>query len=820
MDNPTKVKRVPYYKKPANMTVEEWQTALRKQFAAEQNFLVKNTGDHPVFSDFSLYNPESDKTYKVSVRDNINSFNYCSCPDFKINGLGTCKHIEYVLKDLRRLKRNQKYFNRVQDHNYSSLSIHYGKEKKVRLRKAPDVSFDGYETAFFDGKGYLLPGKTGQLNHFIEKAVIIDPGLRVYPDVYDFINEHQEAERKAGLTGRLFPEGISSNIFYGLIKTDLYDYQKEGVIRIVESGRILLADEMGLGKTIQAIAASEVFARYLGVKKVLIVCPTSLKYQWKREIEKFTDRDVCIVEGVVHKRCELYSTGSFFKIISYGLARNDLEEIGEWAPDLVIIDEAQRIKNWKTRTAQSVKKIDTKYALVLTGTPLENRIEELHSIVEFVDRYKLGPLYRFLDSHQVLDEHGKVTGYKNLRRINKTLEGILLRRTKKEIANQLPGRMDKNFFIELTKEQIKRHNEYYEMVCRTVNKWIKTGFLTEEERQMLLIGLNCMRMVSDSTYILDNKTKYGNKVTEIIELVSELTENPGNKIVIFSQWKKMFELIIEQLNRKGLSFVYLNGDIPAQERNNIIERFRREKELHIFLSTDAGGVGVNLQAANIIINADLPWNPAVLEQRVGRIYRLGQKKSINVYNFIAEGSIEHRILYLLDFKKSVFSGAIDEDGQDNVMLEGFLNSVRSLTEVKLDTPAGNTINDDGKLRYNAEVQVSGSAVSDPGPVYTGKPAGHNPVNNISTRNSESDPDCAIQESVTCKGVETANGKLKTGHKAGNHEHEGNHEQGGNHDLNVGETLQFQGGKRHKTIFGIVKEKVTGLFRKFFSRKAG
>jgi SNF2 family DNA or RNA helicase len=248
------------------------------------------------------------------------------------------------------------------------------------------------------------------------------------------------------------------------------------VIRIIEAGRILLADEMGLGKTIQAIAAIEIFARFLNVKKVLIICPTSLKYQWKREIEKFTTRDATIVEGMVHKRRELYACDSFIKIISYGLCRNDGDLIGKWSPDMVIIDEAQRIKNWKTQTAKAVKKIDTEYALVLTGTPLENRIDELHSIVEFVDRYRLGPLFRFLNNHQMLDEHGKLAGYRNLRTINKTLEGILLRRTKKEIADQLPGRTDKNFFVELTKEQVSWHNEYYEIVCRLVNKMDKDRF--------------------------------------------------------------------------------------------------------------------------------------------------------------------------------------------------------------------------------------------------------------------------------------------------------------------------------------------------------
>ena len=686
MEGSVNIKKVSYYRKPEDMTVDEWQAELRKQFALKQQFRVKNLGTHPVYSDFEVFNPESEKTYKVSIRDNTSSFHFCSCPDFKINTLGTCKHIEYVLFNLLKYKKNQKYFGNRQNHEYSSLSILYGHERLIRLKKADsDIQFENEKT-YFDEQGYLLPGMISRLDCFIKDTGTTDTEFRVYPDVFEFIDQHKKNEQRKENLQEIFPDGPDSKIFDDLINTGLYPYQKEGVINILKAGRVLLADDMGLGKTIQAIAAVEIYAKYFNVNKILIVCPTSLKYQWKREIEKFSARIPCVVEGLIHKRKELYAQNDFYKIISYGMARNDVKHINEWGADLVIIDEAQRIKNWKTKTAQSVKKINSDYNIVLTGTPLENRIEELHSIVEYIDRYKLGPLFRFIDNHQLLDESGKLKGYKNLRSINKTLEDILIRRTKKEIIDQLPGRIDKNFFVDMTDEQISDHKDYYDVVAQLVNKWIRLGYLSEEDRQNLLICLNCMRMVSDSTYILNQKTNYGNKIDEIKELIQELTEDHENKIVIFSQWKRMFELLIKELDKMNIPFVYLNGDIPATQRNTIIERFHSDHELKIFLSTDAGGVGVNLQSANILINIDLPWNPAVLEQRIGRIHRLGQKKHINVFNFISKGSIEHRILYLLDFKKSLFKGVIEEEGEDQVMLEGFLDSVKALTEVDLEMP--------------------------------------------------------------------------------------------------------------------------------------
>jgi SNF2 family DNA or RNA helicase len=680
-------KKVFYSRKPVEISVNEWQSALRRQFATEQNFKIKNIGGHPVYSDFEVFNPKSGNTYKVSIRDNIKSYNYCSCPDFTINTLGTCKHIEYVLSYFSKYKKYKKYLTERYTPDYSSLSILYGEERKVRLKKAGNDGLSDQENAIFETDGFLKPGMLEEMETFIIAAVESDTKLRVYPDVYEFIKCFKRDKGRKEIAKKLFSDGLESNVFNDLIRADLYQYQKAGVRRIVETGRILLADDMGLGKTVQAIAATEIFAKYFGVKKVLIICPTSLKFQWKLEIEKFSGRDAAVVEGLIHRRKELYADDSFYKIISYGVCHSDMKFINDMKPDLVIIDEAQRIKNWKTRTAQSVKKITSDYAIVLTGTPLENRIDELHSIVEYIDRYKLGPLFRFLDKHQILDNTGKLKGYKNLREINKTLEDVLLRRTKKEIIDQLPGRVDKNFFVEMTSEQMTDHNSYYEVVCRLVSKWIKTGFLSEEDRQKLLTCLNCMRMVCDSTYILNQNTDHGNKIGELAELLKDLLEDDENKIVIFSQWKRMFELVIKLLQKLDIPFVYLNGDIPSRERTNIIDKFRVEKELKIFLSTDAGGVGINLQSANVLINLDLPWNPAVLEQRVGRIFRLGQKKHVSVFNFISKSSIEHRILYLLDFKKLVFQGVIEEEGADEVMLEGFLESVKAMTEIDFESSA-------------------------------------------------------------------------------------------------------------------------------------
>lgn len=251
-------KKIPYTRKPEEMSVDEWQTALRRQFAADQKFKIKNIGTHPVFSDFEVYNPDSGKTYKVSIRDNVTSFNFCSCPDFTISALGTCKHIEYALYYFSKYKKYQKYLDEPYIPSYSSLSIFYGKIRKIRLKMAYHSEMPIEKKDLFDSEGFLYPGMIGKLSSFIDSALKSDPSFRVYPDVYEFIQHHEREEHLKKIAGEIFKDGIDSIVFDRLIHGNLYNYQKEGVQKIVETRRILLADEMGLGKTIQAIVYSEI----------------------------------------------------------------------------------------------------------------------------------------------------------------------------------------------------------------------------------------------------------------------------------------------------------------------------------------------------------------------------------------------------------------------------------------------------------------------------------------------------------------------------------------------------------------------------------
>jgi superfamily II DNA/RNA helicase len=293
-------------------------------------------------------------------------------------------------------------------------------------------------------------------------------------------------------------------------------------------------------------------------------------------------------------------------------------------------------------------------------------------------------MFRFLDEHQHVDEAGRVVGYRNLSKISETLRSILLRRTKDKVLKELPERMEKRFFVPMTKEQMDYHEENRETVARVVQKWRRYGFLNEADQLRMRIALQNMRMSCNSTYLLDKKTDHGVKADEMIDLLGEVFEDRQAKVVVFSQWVRMHELVVRRLQRRKWGHVFFHGGVPGPERKGLIHRFKEDPDCRLFLSTDAGGVGLNLQNAEAVVNLDQPWNPAVLEQRIGRVHRLGQRRPVRVVHFIAQGTIEEGMLGLLAFKKSMFAGVLD-DGQNEVFLGGtrlkrFMESVEKAAE--------------------------------------------------------------------------------------------------------------------------------------------
>lgn len=664
-------KKVSYHKHPEDLTTQEWQYALRKQFAESNTFVVErrsNTNGH-VYGDYEVYNPESKLSYKVALRSKDNSANFCGCVDFKTNGLGTCKHIEAVFYYVNAKLNKSHLLDKPFTPSYSSVYLDYRDDRKIKIRVGSEnkPEFQALAVKYFDNTLTLQEDKYAVFDKLIAEASSISESFRCYPDAMFFVLEKRESLQRHAMVHEKYIKHIDNAAFDTLIHAKLFPYQKEGICFAAGAGRCIIADDMGLGKTIQAIAATELLRKEMGISKVFIICPTSLKYQWQTEIKKFTGQQAWVIEGNFMKRLDQYQNDAFYKIISYNTAINDISEINATSPDLFILDEAQRIKNYKTKISQNIKRLDSPYAFVLTGTPLENKLEELYSIVQFVNPYALGSFWQFIHEHRILDEKGKLKGYRDLNVIGEMLKDTMIRRRKKDVLLQLPERMDKILFVPMTVEQASIHEEYQSHTATLIKRWQRQGFLNEKDRHHLMIFLNTMRMVCDSTFILDQKSRFDTKIGELMNILDEVFAEGSEKVVVFSQWERMTRLVAMELDNRKVKYQYLHGGVPGSDRGKLFEHFNNDPECKVFLSTDAGGVGLNLQIASLLINLDIPWNPAVLEQRIARIYRLGQKRNVSIINMVSTGTIEHKMLGLLDFKKGLAEGILDQ-GENTVFM--------------------------------------------------------------------------------------------------------------------------------------------------------
>lgn len=708
------------------MDPAEWQRTLRRQFGREQDFILQPLGPGLVFGDYRVDNPGSRSSYRVSIRGSTVGDNFCTCADYATNGLGTCKHIEFALHKLQNRRGARSAFRLGYQPAFSELWLHYGEQRSVHWRAGTQcpAPLQALAAGLFDlADGARLPhDQLLQLDEFIHKARKLAESLghelQVHEDVLLLSAQARDADRRLRTLMAAYPKGVADKRLAKLLKTRLYPYQIEGALFAARTGRALIGDDMGLGKTVQAIAAAELMARHFGVRRILVVCPTSLKHQWQLEIKRFAGRDAQVLGGLRTARQTQWREEAFCKIVNYEALVRDADLVEAWAPELLIVDEAQRVKNWNTQAARAIKRIAAPavcpHVIVLTGTPLENRLEELVSIVQIVDQHCLGPTWRFLHEHQQTDEFGRVTGYRDLDRIGFKLAPVLLRRRKSEVLSQLPERVDQTLFVPLTPEQRTHHDENGTIVSRIVQRWRKTSYLSDTDQRRLQCALQNMRMACNSTWLLDHETDHGGKADELATLLHELFEDPQAKAVVFSQWLGTHEVLMKRLTAKGWGHVFFHGGVPAEQRGTLVQRFHDDPSCRLFLSTDAGGTGLNLQhAAAVVVNMDIPWNPAVLEQRIGRVHRMGQRRGVQVINLVAQGSIEEGMLSVLSFKKSLFAGVLD-GGSSDVFMEGgrlnrFMESVDKITEsVVIPDAPPSLVDDEIDSTQEAPVSLAGT----------------------------------------------------------------------------------------------------------------
>ena len=722
----------------------------------------------------------------------------CDCPDFLRNSLKICKHLLVVLARIHSRPQLLKQALKEQERRGQTARRGLAWDpirpltgvgdwlERVSVRddgssKSKSQSWINAEKWFRNGKDGTKTLARTYLTDANKRLALVEDLIKVLPATSD-ATAHDPALRAMLLGERdrlrllletTLPRAELRKLLKGM-KRSLYSYQREGVERFLDLGRLVLADDMGLGKTAQAIACSDLLMRSGRIKRGLIIAPASLKPQWSREWTVFSHLPIDVVDGAPSERQAIYDrTKNGFLIINYEQLLRDMDMIRAWKPDLVVLDEAQRIKNWATKTALLVKALTPRYRLVLTGTPMENRIDELASIVEWVDDHALEPKWRLNALHTIrADGKSEVIGARNLETIRERLSGCMVRRVRQDVLDQLPPRTDTRVPIEMTEEQIAEHDSLIQPIVALVGR-SKIRPLTQAEFLKLMSLLATQRVISNGMAQLRFLEVWpairgcapeeslirglsAPKLLELRQLVRQIVLEQNRKIVIFSQWRRMLTLahwaVGDLLNERGLRAGFFTGaEKPSRRTQNIVE-FHDDPNHRILFTSDAGGVGLNLQrAANCVINLEMPWNPAVLEQRIGRVYRLGQEKPIDVYNLVCEYGIESRISSIVGSKQAMFKGLFDSES-DSVRFEqaaSFLSKIEKMhsSEVRSGSPAA-AGGDDLELGDPGDAEID-DEVTDPfeplldaadeSPDAAPVAAGAAPTNGVASRESTFTP---------------------------------------------------------------------------------
>jgi SNF2 family DNA or RNA helicase len=455
-----------------------------------------------------------------------------------------------------------------------------------------------------------------------------------------------------------------------MLEGTLRDYQKDGVywLGFLERSGFcgILADEMGLGKTLQTLTWLSLEREKDDAREApaLIICPTSLVENWGEEAAKFTPHlRVLRMHGADRHDNWDEVADCDLVITSYALIRRDLEEYLAHRFSVVVLDEAQHIKNRATQNAAAVKQVQAHHKLVLTGTPIENSVADLWSIMDFLMPGYLGHHKAFRENYELPIQNGGPDAELAQLKLRRKLHPFLLRRLKKDVAKDLPEKIQRVAHCSLSGDQARVYKQLFESAKRKINDLGGEKGFNKNRMEVLKVLLQLRQTCChlDLLKLPGLKSEYPSAKMELFfELVDEAID-AGHRILVFSQFTSMLAIIREELEARELKYCYLDGS--TNDRQDRVRTFNSDRSIPLFLiSLKAGGSGLNLTGADMVIHFDPWWNPAVEDQATDRAHRIGQKKTVYSVKLITKGTVEEKVLQMQQKKKSVIDATLEKDG--------------------------------------------------------------------------------------------------------------------------------------------------------------
>jgi non-specific serine/threonine protein kinase len=490
----------------------------------------------------------------------------------------------------------------------------------------------------------------------------------VIDEMMDLISDQdiiKELDEKKKLLLNENPESHSDIAIPEEINAVLRPYQVAGFQWLAYLEKVkwggLLADDMGLGKTVQTLT----FLQYYKTKNqgihALVICPTSLLYNWENEIRKFAPQLTYLIHHGSSRTLKHTELSGYDIIIStYGTLRSDAELFAKNEVDYIVLDESQTIKNPNSKVAKAAQFIPARNRIALSGTPMQNNTFDLYSQMNFLNPGMLGNKEFFKE--QFAKPVDKFQDQETKDHLRKLVYPFMLRRTKEQVADDLPDKTDITLYCEMGPQQRAIYEAYKNMYRSRILGSIEQQGI-EKSQFAILQGLMKLRQICDSPAILRDEQKFDNHSAKLDELTRELEENTGeHKVLIFSQFLGMLALIREKLKQHQIPFQYFDGSYTAIQREQAINEFQNNQACRVFLiSLKAGGMGLNLTAADYVYIVDPWWNPAVEQQAIDRTHRIGQTKNIFAYRMICKDTVEEKIMLLKEKKNSLVKDIISKD---------------------------------------------------------------------------------------------------------------------------------------------------------------
>ncbi|MEI6286481.1 MAG: DEAD/DEAH box helicase [Bacillota bacterium] len=537
------------------------------------------------------------------------------------------------------------------------------KKKYYRLKTGEFVSLESEELQEFAD---FLHGLNISAKSLIGGSVSLAKRQALYLDSLANNTAGLQLERAANFKQLIREVTTPQNIEYAIpaeINGTLREYQHTGFKWLKTLNNYgfggILADDMGLGKTLQAITLMQYDALEKASRPSLVVAPTSLIYNWQNEIAKFAPNlRALVIAGTRANRAELLRHIADYDVVitTYGLLRSDIQDYEKVVFGKCFIDEAQHIKNHSTLSAKAVKRIKAQGCFALTGTPIENSLTELWSIFDFLMPGYLGLHGDFVDKYEA--PIVKDNSQKALADLKSKVQPFIMRRLKKQVLKELPDKIESMSVNEMTKEQRKIYKAFMLHARKELESEIQKNGFAKSQIAILTLLMRLRQICCHPGLFMENFQGESGKLEQLLEILDDAWSG-GHRVLLFSQFTSMHQIIKSRLQERGIEFFYLDGSTPAKERMALVNRFN-DGECSIFLiSLKAGGTGLNLTGADVVIHYDPWWNPAVEDQATDRAHRIGQKNVVQVYKMITKDSIEEKIFELQQKKRRLIDAVIE-----------------------------------------------------------------------------------------------------------------------------------------------------------------